>query len=181
MALEFDKQFMQSAEVFHATKRRFELTQGDMKSLIEISINNDRKRARFCAHLHTDELVHQMFIAHARDTYIRPHKHINRDESMLVLEGEVDYITFSENGTVLDVKILGTYESGKPFFHTIGPDQYHSLIIRSNWLVFLEVAKGPFSKKDNVMANWSPPDTGSIQGVEYLENQLEKWTRQAAL
>jgi len=165
----------QSDEVYHAISCQFGLTQIDMNNLIQLAENNQRKRARFCCHLSPDKPVHQMFIVHERGEYIRPHKHLKKSESMLVLEGEVDYVTFTENGEVEKVLALGNYQSGKTFYHTIGPDQYHALVIRSQWLVFLEVTTGPFTRKDNISADWSPIDKEATEGSSFLESLLLKW------
>ena len=178
MSIDFDELHRQSAEVFHAMGRSIELVHADMKSLIKRANDNDRKRARFCVNLTPAEPVHQMFIAHGKDIYIRPHKHLNKTESILVLEGEVDYVAFSDEGKIVDVKTMGPYESGQPFFQTIEPDAYHTIIIRSSWLIFVEVTKGPFVKKDILFANWSPREIEPVKGLEFLENQLASRTQQ---
>ena len=41
-----------------------------------------------------------MFIVHPKGAYVRPHKHLDRIESMLVIDGEVDYIMFDDNGKI---------------------------------------------------------------------------------
>ena len=38
-----------------------------------------------------------MVIFHRKNTYIRPHKHLMKTESYLVLEGEIDIILFLKN------------------------------------------------------------------------------------
>ena len=172
MAIDFNSLHRQSAEVFHAMGRSVELVRADMKSLIGQANDNDRKRARFCVNLTPSEPVHQMFIAHGKDIYIRPHKHLNKTESILVLDGEVDYVAFSDEGKIVDVKTMGPYESGHPFFQTIESDVYHTIIIRSPWLVFVEVTKGPFVKKDTQFSNWSPLESEPVKGLDFLENQL---------
>lgn len=179
MPIDFNRLHRQSAEVFHAVGRSVELVRADMKSLIGRANDNDRKRARFCVNLTPAEPVHQMFIAHGKDIYIRPHKHLNKTESILVLDGEVDYVAFSDEGKIADVKTMGPYESGHPFFQTIESDMYHTIIIRSPWLIFVEVTKGPFVKKDTQFANWSPLESEPVKGLYFLENQLINWSQPA--
>ena len=41
----------------------------------------NRKRIRICAHPSSKNAVHDMLIVHFRDTYVRPHKHLNKDET----------------------------------------------------------------------------------------------------
>ena len=48
-----------------------------------------------------------MFIVHPKGTYVRPHKHIKKAESMIVLKGKVDYLIFNENGEVVGIIPMG--------------------------------------------------------------------------
>ena len=38
--------------------------------------------------------IHEMFIVHPYNMYIRPHKHNNKSESMVVISGEAEYIIY---------------------------------------------------------------------------------------
>ena len=98
-------------------------------------------------------------------------------EAMLVLEGIADYITFNENGDLSDVFSLSNYTSRHRFYHHIGPDKFHSLVIRSKWLVFLEITQGPFVRAENVSAPWSPSDDSPVEGIAYLETLLMNWNK----
>ena len=41
-----------------------------------------RKRARLCLHRGDEAAVHEMVIALDRDTYVRPHRHAGKSESL---------------------------------------------------------------------------------------------------
>ena len=92
---------------------------------------------------------------------------------MLVLEGNADYLRFGKDGRILSRECLGSYGSGRSFFQTTDKNIYHTIIIRSEWLVFVEVAKGPFVKEDTRFPSWSPPETEPNLGLKYLEGQIE--------
>ena len=110
-----------------------------------------------------------MFIVHPKGAYVRPHKHINKIESMLVIDGEVDYIMFDDNGKVDNIVKMGDFDTKKPFYQTIRKDKFHTLIIQSEWLVFLEVTQGPFKKEDTIFADWSPIDGEKEEVIEFME------------
>ena len=44
---------------------------------------------------------------------------------------------------------------------------YHSFIIESDSVFFLEITQGPFKRKDTIFANWAPKD--DKEGLKYLK------------
>ena len=63
-----------------------------------------RKRARICLHNSDKSKLHEMIIILAKDTYIRPHKHFNKAESLHVIEGSADAIFFDDKGNIIKKK-----------------------------------------------------------------------------
>ena len=171
--IDFSRQNIESEEVYLAAENSFSLDKRSIINLIKLAQGTLRNRVRFCSHLSSQESVHEMFIVHPKGAYVRPHKHLNKAESMLVLQGEVDYVIFEETGTVKDVISLGDYQSGKPFYNSIRTELFHTLLIRSEWLVFLEVTKGPFNREDTVMADWSPEER-DIQKVSQFIKKMDE-------
>jgi|SanBayMetagenome_1026888.scaffolds.fasta_scaffold00198_5 cupin fold WbuC family metalloprotein len=169
--IDFSRQQKESSEVYLSTQEAFSLSPIDIQELKQIAHINPRRRVRFCTHSSSQETVHEMFIVHPQGAYVRPHKHLKKAESMLVIEGEVNYIIFDNCGNVEDIIDLGDYQSGKSFYQSIRTDLYHSLLIRSEWVVFLEVTKGPFEREDTVFAEWSPEDS-DIKSIHQFSNNL---------
>ena len=166
--MNFSTQNQKNLEVYHSKKSVFKLDKKDISSLIELAKKNPRKRVRFCSHSSSNDSIHEMFIIHPRGAYIRPHKHLNKIESMLIIDGEVDYVIFDEEGKIKNIVCMGSFESKKPFYHTIRKDTFHTLLIKSEWLVFLEITQGPFNEKDTIYAEWSPNDNQSGKINKYL-------------
>ena len=142
----------------------------DMDFLKAKAATNPRKRIRVCAHLDVEDTLHEMFIVHAKDTYVRPHKHLNKSESIHVIEGSLDMIIFDETGSVAEIVQLGDYSSGKQFYYRSSESLFHTLLISSEILVFHETTNGPFDRSDTVWAPWAP---------EYGDPESEKqWMEQ---
>jgi len=171
--INWKRQNRTSAEVIHATDSLIQIQSSDIEYLISEASSTNRKRVRYCAHHDPGEVIQEMFIVHPKDAYVRPHLHIKKVESMLVLQGEVDLVTFKVDGSIQNVASMGDLKSGKCFYHSSRLDTYHSLLIRSEWLVFLEITRGPFNRDDTKFAEWSPVDTDSIEVSKYVSN-LEK-------
>lgn len=167
------RQYRESSEVFLSSERMFSLDSNNIAELKAAASENRRKRIRFCSHASPDELVHEMLILQPQGVYIRPHLHLDKPESMLILEGMADYVTFDNGGEVLSQMSMGDYRSGRPFYQSTREAQYHTLIVRSEWLVFLEITKGPFRREDTVFAPWSPEDIDST-GVQQFMNRFEE-------
>lgn len=145
----------------------------DLELLKEIALNNPRQRARLCTHKDENDSVHEMFIIHGKDTYVRPHKHLNKVESFQVLEGEVTIILFDDQGNVTQTIKMGPAGSGKPFYFKISDATFHSLYIHTPLLTFKEVTNGPFKREDTVFATWSPEEKES-EKVAAFRKTLEK-------
>ena len=126
-----------------------------------------RGRARLCSHADPGDPMHEMFIVHPRGAYVRPHKHLQKLESFHLIAGAADLILFDEQGAVSEVIPLGDYASGSPFYCRIPSACYHSLVIRSERLIFHETTTGPFRPEETLFAPWSPPE-GAPEVAAYL-------------
>lgn len=163
-------------EVFYAETPLVSVGPNDLAELKKIAAATPRKRARLCVHRKPEALLHEMFIVLGRDAYVRPHSHIGRKEGLMVLEGSADLIVFSDSGKVIDVVRL---DSNCFYSHSDEP-QYHTVRVRSDFLVFYEATTGPFRREDTVFPDWSPTETDSqsIQTfIKELDNQSNSFQR----
>jgi cupin fold WbuC family metalloprotein len=127
-----------------------------------------RGRVRICAHRHRGDLLHEMMIALARHTYIRPHKHVNKSESFHVIEGVADVVVLDDQGRILELIPLGEPGSGRDFFYRLATPVYHTLFIRSDCLIVHETTNGPFIPDDAAFAPWAPPEEDAPGVSSYL-------------
>ena len=159
-----------SEEVITACISNVDVSYKTIRDLVEISKTTSRGRLRLCAHETVNESVHEMFIVHPKGAYIPPHKHLEKSESILVLDGEVEYFTFSDDGVVNQRISMGDYRSGKSFFFRLQKPLFHSMLILSETLTFLEITKGPFNPTDTVEAGWAPNKNSDPQVSLFLKN-----------
>lgn len=168
------KQARVSEEVYHSITDNFELGSADIQEIIKMASATERQRVRLCTHKSKDSALHQMFIAHSSAVYVRPHKHVGKTESMLVLHGIADYIEFSSAGEVVKITRMGGMREDGVFYKTVESDLYHSMRIISDWLVFLEVTTGPFLPHHTVYADWSPNGSNANESINYIQNLSAK-------
>ena len=156
-------------------------TQDGMTTLNQLKINefkklaseNSRRRVRLCTHGRDDSQLHEMFILFEHGTYIRPHKHIGKSESVHIVEGAFDMILFSDSGEVENVIRMGDYSSGKEFYFRSDKPVYHSYIIRSSVVIIHETTTGPFDRTQTIFADWAPQDEDN-PAVRLFVSQLER-------
>jgi len=115
-------------------------------------------RSRLCTHPDFRAGVHEMLIVHHRDVFVRPHYHIGKSESFLLIEGAATVVFLDESGGLQQAFRVGAAGTGLPFYYRIPERVIHTFIIESEWLVFQEVTQGPFDSVTNVTPPWSPEE-----------------------
>lgn len=154
-----------STEVLVADQPIVNISQREIELLKERVLRSPRKRIRICAHRTSTDCLHEMFIVFTRESYIRPSKHLDKDESLHVLEGVGEYLFFDEQGNVTEVVPLGDYASGRQFYCRIPAFVNHALILRSEVMAIHEATEGPFDRAGTVYAPWSPEEDDAA-GIE---------------
>jgi cupin fold WbuC family metalloprotein len=145
----------------------------DLDYLEKVARSSGRRRSRICAHTSVEAVIHEMVIYHPKETYVHPHKHLNKDESFHLICGEIDLVMFDEGGNVVDVLPMGGHASGKAFFYRVSSGIFHTQLFRED-TIFHEVTKGPFDKKDTIVADWAPDEKNPALVEEYLGKIRER-------
>ncbi len=68
-----------------------------------------------CAHQDNTDLLHKMLIIHVQNTYVPPHKHVNKSESFHIIEGALSVFLFDVEGRVTETIRMGEVASGRVF------------------------------------------------------------------
>ena len=162
-----------TAEVLYAEDPIVQVDREDIAFLVERAAKNPRKRIRLCAHKDTNDRLHEMLIVHARDCYVRPHKHTSKSESFHIIDGVVDIVLFDETAKIIKVVPMGGYSTGRKFFYRLADPYYHTLLIHSDYVIFHEITNGPFDRADTIFAPWAPVET-DVSAVRDFMKQLVK-------
>ena len=128
------------------------------------------KRARICLHNNDKSKLQEMIIILAKDTYIRPHKHLNKSESLHVIEGSADAIFFDNKGNIIKKQRLGGKSKNTDFYYRISDSVFHTLKIRSKYFIFHESTQGPFIKNKTKYANWSPVENDTLNAKNFMKS-----------
>ena len=153
-------------ELFQANGDVVNFSKTDFDTLVTAALHNTNHKARVCTHTSNSDLLHEMFIVHTRETYVRPHRHQKRREGMIIFEGVADMVIFSDNGTIRQVIRLDK----SSFYQRLNESFYHMLLIRSDFLAFYEATTGPFNPEETQYASWSPPLSDNIAVSKFIKN-----------
>jgi cupin fold WbuC family metalloprotein len=134
------------------------------------ALRTPSRRARLCAHPAPDATQHDMLIVSHCETYVAPHRHFVKSESMLVIEGLADTIIFDDDGNVTQRVPIGPAGSKRAFFFRMPERTFHSLSIETEMLVFVESTKGPFRLEESENASWAPIHTDVAAGRTYIQS-----------
>lgn len=145
-----------------------------IKSMKTQADANTRERIRLCAHREEGDDVHEMIIVHRAGAYVRPHKHLNKSESFHIIEGEADVVIFDDEGEVIEIIAMGAYSSGRHFYYRLTDPFYHTLLVRSEYVVFHEVTRGPFVRTETVFPSWAPEERNNQAFKSFVDRLAAK-------
>ncbi len=157
-------------QVIHTKEDKFSLSSKDIDLYIDYFKKNNLENFRFCCHKNVNNKLHQMFILHKKNYYIRPHKHLNKIETVVILKGKIQFIRFNSKGNISEVINLSSTNSlNTSLFVSVPKNSFHMMMIKSPIAVFLETTLGPFKKKDTIFPSWSPDRSEEIEIKNFIK------------
>jgi cupin fold WbuC family metalloprotein len=152
------------------------------KRITDVLLNELDRKARESPRLRTNHNLHEgpqaaiqrLAVKLRQGTYIRPHRHPQRWELGLVLQGRMDLVLFDDSGTLTErvtmTPVRGTLAVELP------QAQWHSYVSVSDAATFFEVKEGPYDPAtSSEFASWAPAE-GDAQAKAYLQ-----WMETAAV
>lgn len=114
----------------------------------KISEENAHSNARLCLHASPEEeSLHDMVVLEYQDKKCRkPHKHLEREETLHMMEGEMVSFIFDEEGNLIEKTFIN---EENPIYRT-SRNQYHVWLPITNRVIYREIKNGPFKQEDNV-------------------------------
>ena len=144
------------------------INSGDIDSLKHRAKRNGKKKIRICCHQSVASPLHEMLIVHAKGSYVRPHRHIRKYESIHLIEGLLEVVLFDHDGQINRVIQMGERSTGLVFYYKLSAPVYHTVIPVSDVVVFHETTDGPFRLEETVYADWAPAYDVPEAGQRYI-------------
>ena len=160
----------ESPEVYYSDARVVVAGQEDVAFVKAAAAATPRGRARLCTHGGAAAALHEMLIVHHRDVYVRPHAHVGKSESLLVIEGAAVAVLFYESGGIERAVEMASFGAGHCFYYRMPEGVFHTLLVRSEWLLFHEATIGPFDRATTVFPAWAPDGSDADATRVYLDS-----------
>lgn len=135
---------------------------------------SERRRCRLCFHGSPEARQQEMLIVMHRDSYVQPHRHIGKVETLMVAEGAAETLLFDELGHLAEVIPMTAPGGVGHFFYRMPERAFHTLRFQSEWFVFVETTIGPFSAASSERAPWAPPESDPLAGHAYLASLVPR-------
>lgn len=136
------------------------------------AVESPRRRTHYNLHATLDAPIHRMCMAMEPGTYVRPHRHPDKWELLVILTGDMLVLTFDEHGTVLTRTRLAA--SGATYGMETPAGTWHAVATLAPATVVLECKPGPYLRPpEQDFAHWAPPE-GDARAPEF-----ERWYRTA--
>ena len=101
-----------------------------------------RKRKNYNFHHTENALCHRLLNAIEPGTYVQPHCHDDKDETMIMVRGKMGLVFFTESGTIEQFRVLAP--SSDCVGVNIARGVFHSVIALTPGTLFFESKEGPY-------------------------------------
>lgn len=133
-----------------------------------LAATSPRGRRNFNFHRSDDDASHRLMNAIEPGSYIQPHRHLDpaKDETLVVVRGQLGAVVFDEAGSVVATAVLaaGGERCGINLLH----GTYHTVLALEPGTVFFESKAGPYRPLDVAeQAPWAPVE-GACDAHAYL-------------
>lgn len=153
------------------------LTPTDLATLYHAAASSPRGRQHRNLHASHAEPCQRLVNAMRRDSYIRPHRHVDyvTNECLLALQGRFLLIEFDNSGAIVAALRMGG-DDADVVVAEVYPSCWHTVVALEDHSILFEVKSGPYDPNTaKSPANWAPAE-GSPEAMEYLS-----WLREQAL
>ena len=147
------------------------VTKEILDSLTEQAKENVRLRMNYNLHDSLEAPVHRLLNALEPETYMPPHRHIDKEETYLIMRGALMAYFFDDNGNVTE-KVRLSAEDGN-YALDIPVGKWHSLISLESGTVIFEVKNGPYRPLlSEEIAVWAPDALANKEDIKLYTNKL---------
>jgi cupin fold WbuC family metalloprotein len=172
--------FRKSAEVLVCEDEIIGLTRDALNQVSLLADASSKKRARICAHKSSAALIQEMIIVIRQGSYVCPHRHDSKCESFHLIEGSADIVVFEPDGSIR--KVIQFSRDGA-FYYRLDDAFFHTIVVRSERIIFHETTNGPFVANATEFAPFAPAegDPAAAAYTMQLDTAIASWMARSGL
>ena len=141
-----------------------------LEDLVRQAAQSPRRRQHLNLHSSFADPCQRLLNALWQNSYIAPHRHIAdpKEETLIVLRGELGFMAFDDDGTILGHRRLSAGSCNAAV--VVVPGEWHTVVALSETAILLEVKAGPFDPSAaKEAAPWAATE-GRPEAAAYLED-----------
>jgi cupin fold WbuC family metalloprotein len=127
------------------------------------AVRHERKRVHLLLHNGHDDEVQRLIIVMQVGTYVRPHRHPEQWEMLVLLQRRGDLLRFDANGQIASRPEISAFAP----VAQIPTGTWHGFWVAEPGTAIMEVKPGPYRPSE--FAAWAPPKGGG-RVAEFLRN-----------
>ncbi len=138
-----------------------EVNSADLSALVARARSAARRRQNLNIHGRTDDSINRLLNAVEPGSYIRPHRHSDKLETLLAVAGSFELIFFDDEYRLLRRAFLGG--SGATLIE-YPANTWHSLIALQTGSIFFEVKAGPYEplRAEDYLPGWPAENSADV-------------------
>ena len=109
----------------------------------------DKTDLRLNLHSSPKEKHHDMIILQRKNYKCPVHKHLSNGETIHIIKGSLAILLFNKKKQLINKIILSKKDK---LIYRIPTNLYHTVQIKSNYAIYHESKKGPFIRKQTILA-----------------------------
>jgi cupin fold WbuC family metalloprotein len=119
------------------------------------------RRSRLCLHTDPGDAIQEMLILMLADSVVFPHGQVGNSKSYHLIEGRMTVVFMTDDGDIHSCLDLAAAGGDAPSLFRLNGKLWHSVICRSERVVYHEVTGGPFVPTAPGVPSWLPEDEES--------------------
>lgn len=116
---------------------------------IDVKELKESEFQRICLHKSETSQLHSMLIYKDSTDISRIHKHPNKEEVFLILEGMMNITTYDSDLNKIKTIIMEPYDKNGIFAYMIPAGMWHETVVVTD-LVYMEFVIGPFNREETI-------------------------------
>lgn len=140
--------------------------------LIAVSDRAGQKNARICLHSGPEATFHDMVTLEYATGYARPHRHVDKGETVHIIEGQTLFVVFDDQGKVTNHALLGDRAT---LVFRVGVGQWHAVIPVTPYAIYHESKLGPFLANDSIYPAWAPDGSDPQAAAVYVRRLVRHY------
>lgn len=133
---------------------------------------NSRLRMNYNLHESLDAPIHRLLNALEPGTYLPPHRHTDKEETYILLRGNLLVFFYDDLGNVTEKANLNL--SAGVYGVEISAGTWHSIIILEPGTVIFEIKSGPYCPlPPEDIAPWAPAPSDAEGAAVFMKRMLE--------